>query len=184
MVKLIGVTGPSCSGKSTVCRTLEEQNGVKRLSLDNFYKPGGKEGNYDHPDAIKFKQAHKALQKLKKGKKVTIPRYDKIKNEITREKTIEPVSTILVDGFMILHHEGIRKILDKSIFLDIPKQEQLKRRMKRFREGNIDTDEEYFHEQVYPAYEKYIKPTKKHADLVINADKEPEKLIKEVQNNL
>lgn len=184
MANLVGVTGPSCSGKSTVCRALAEQEGIERLSLDNFYKPGGKEGNYDHPDAIKFEEAHKTLQKLKKDKKVTIPEYDKIENIIAGEKTIKPVSIILVDGFMVLNHEGIRSILDKSIFLDIPKQEQLRRRMKRFREGHLDTDEDYFHEQVYPAYKKYIKPTKKHSDHVIDANKEPKKVIEEVQGKI
>ncbi len=180
MVRIIGITGPSCSGKSTVCRALEGEE-VNRFSLDNFYKPGGKDGNYDHPEAIKFEEAAKALEMLKKDQEVEIPVFDKMQNEITGERTMEPAQLILVDGFMILHNDEINKILDRSVYLDIGKEEQLKRRIKRFKEGELDTDEKYFHEKVYPAYKKYIEPTKKHADYVIDAERSVEEVIEKVK---
>ena len=186
MVELIGVTGPSCSGKSTVCREMEQRDEARRFSLDNFYRPEKEleNNNYDHPNAVKFEQAYRALKDLKKGKEVVVPEFDKVNNEVVGEKTFEPFPLILVDGFMVLYHDKIREILDKSIFLDIPKQEQLRRRKKRFREGGLYADEDYFHETVYPAYKKYIEPTKEYADHVIDADKEPEEVIEEVLNKL
>lgn len=186
MVELIGVTGPSCSGKSTVCRALAERDGMDRFSLDNFYKPKEdlETDNYDHPSAIKFEVAYRALKKLKQNEKVKVPEYDKVKSRVVGENIVEPSQVMFVDGFMILYHGGIRSILDKSIFLDIPKQEQLKRRRKRFNRNNLDMDEEYFHKCVYPAYENYILPTKRHADYVIDADRDLEEVVKEVESKV
>ena len=57
-VKMIGVTGGSCCGKSTVCKLIVELlppgSSVKVLSQENFYRPVEatsklEESNFDHP---------------------------------------------------------------------------------------------------------------------------------------
>lgn len=187
MVKLLGITGPSSSGKSTVSRTLQgEKEDVGRFSLDNFYRPYDEfEGeNYDHPRAIKFDEACWALRKIKEGNRVTIPKYGKAEEDVVGVKVVKPSPVVLVDGFLLLHHDGIRRMLDRTVFLDVSREEQLRRRKRRVREGELTTGEDYFHEYVYPAYKKYIEPMKEEADHIIDAEKEPEEVVEELRNKV
>ena len=77
---LIGITGGSASGKTTVAnRVVAELNQpwVTLLSLDSFYKVLSPEEsrqayannfNFDHPDAFDWPLAMSTLERLREGK--------------------------------------------------------------------------------------------------------------------
>ncbi|XP_027798526.2 uridine-cytidine kinase 1 isoform X1 [Marmota flaviventris] len=92
---LIGVSGGTASGKSTVCEKIMEllgQNEVDHrqrklviLSQDRFYKVLTAEQkakalkgqyNFDHPDAFDNDLMHRTLKNIVEGKTVEVPTYD------------------------------------------------------------------------------------------------------------
>jgi uridine kinase len=74
-----------------------------------------------------------------------------------------PKPIIIVEGFLLLHDEKIRKLLDTSIFLDEKHDIRWARRPIR---GN--SNKEYEDKVIIPMHNQYIEPTKKYADHVID----------------
>ena len=83
-VKLIGITGGSGSGKSTVVRRIKEaQPASVLISQDSYYKSAPfisneniTDYNFDHPDAFDMDLMLSNLQDLKDGKPCMMPQYD------------------------------------------------------------------------------------------------------------
>lgn len=86
--KMVLLSGPSSSGKTTICKRISVQLGVLgykpvQLSLDNYFverelTPKDKEGKYDfeHIDAIDLNLFHEQISDLFAGKEIKIPTYD------------------------------------------------------------------------------------------------------------
>ncbi|HLD17021.1 MAG TPA: uridine kinase, partial [Coxiellaceae bacterium] len=95
---IIGVSGPSASGKSLLATTIYKEIGsdqVVVISEDSYYKDQSSlsmeeraQLNYDHPDAFEHDLLVKHLKELKKGKTVQIPIYD-FKEHIRSSQTRE-----------------------------------------------------------------------------------------------
>ena len=83
-VRLIGVTGGSGSGKSTVVRRImEAQPNSVAVAMDNYYisapfvtNENITAVNFDHPDAFDIDLMLENLRDLKAGKAVMMPQYD------------------------------------------------------------------------------------------------------------
>jgi len=86
MVFVIGIAGGTASGKTSVCKAIEEELDNQRvvvLSLDSFYRELSQEElhnvashNFDHPDAFDWETLNNVLTKMKRGESVQIPIYD------------------------------------------------------------------------------------------------------------
>jgi uridine kinase len=91
---LIGVTGGSAAGKTTLCNNILKQMAfdssfkVQIIPLDSFYKSKNSNNidvdktkvnvadyNFDHPNALDFDDAYNVLSELLRGKKTKIPKY-------------------------------------------------------------------------------------------------------------
>lgn len=87
-LKLICISGPSSSGKTTFIKRLKVQmqvNGVRpiALSLDNYYvdraeTPRDESGDYDYESlrALRLDLLHEHIRRLLRGEPVQTPRYD------------------------------------------------------------------------------------------------------------
>jgi len=86
-----------------------------------------------------------------------------------------------MEGYLALYNERLRELYDFMIFLDIPIEESLKRRCK-----NIGYDDFKYNKLILkPMHKKYVEPTKKYADLVIDVVKNnKEEAMRIVENNL
>ena len=116
-VKLIGITGGSGSGKSTVVRKISEAHPDSIcIAQDNYYKSASFVNNhnilafnFDHPDAFDMDLMVENLKDLKAGKAIDMPQYDFVKHQRKPEtKHIEPKTIIIVDGLMVLYDKRIR----------------------------------------------------------------------------
>lgn len=87
------------------------------------------------------------------------PNYEETKIKIPFK--FQPKPIILVEGFLLLNNEEIRKILDESIYLDIEHDTRWERRV-HFK------NKEYEKKVIIPMHEKHIEPTKKYASHIIN----------------
>ena len=173
-VKLIGITGGSGAGKSSLCNDLKNKypDKIEHISLDDYFKPMSEKPkidgivNHDHPDSIYFSKLADDLEKLMQGKPVVIntrniylnPEYEKTKEKIPFEFYPKPI--VLIDGFLVLHYERIRKLLATSIYLDAEHETRYSRRV------HLKT-EEYEKKVLIPMHNQYIEPTKKYTDHII-----------------
>lgn len=180
--KAVGISGGSCSGKSTLASRLFAELGPEKsviLPQDDYFfglgdAPQGKGGaNFDHPDAVNFDQMCDQLASLKAGTAINRPLYDFPTHlpKIETERT-EPRPIILVDGILILQHRPMRELLDLKIFVECDAPTRLSRRLERDvkeRGRTADSVTDVFAKQVNPMHEKYVEPSRRHADLVVNS---------------
>ncbi|XP_073985185.1 uridine-cytidine kinase isoform X2 [Rhodnius prolixus] len=187
---LIGVSGGTASGKSTVCARIMEKLGqvdvdhaerkVVTLSQDCFYReltPAEKlkalkgQYNFDHPDAFNEELIYQTLKDILGGKKVTIPSYDyrtNSKSEILQ--TIYPADVVLFEGILVFYFPEIRSLFHMKLFVDTDSDTRLARRVPRdINERGRDLEQvlNQYMNYVKPAFEEFCLPTKKHADVII-----------------
>ncbi|XP_032432101.1 uridine-cytidine kinase-like 1 isoform X5 [Xiphophorus hellerii] len=180
---VIGLCGGSASGKTTVARKIIEALDVPwvvLLSMDSFYKVLSPEEqllaarndyNFDHPDAFDFDLLTHTLRKLKQGKSVKIPVYDFTTHGRQKEwKTVYGASVIIFEGIMSFADKALLQLLDMKIFVETDSDIRLVRRLRRDiteRGRDIEGVIKQYNKFVKPAFEQYIEPTMRLADLVV-----------------
>ncbi|XP_029169433.1 uridine-cytidine kinase isoform X3 [Nylanderia fulva] len=188
---LIGVSGGTASGKSTVCKRIMEKLGqvdmdhqqrrVVCISQDSFYRnltPAEKlkaekgQYNFDHPDAFDDDLILQILQDILAGVKCEIPTYDYRTNSLMKDQvtTIYPADVVLFEGILVFYFPKIRDLFHMKLFVDTDSDTRLARRVPRdIKERGRDLD--YVLNQymnfVKPAFEEFCLPTKKFADVII-----------------
>lgn len=174
--KIVFITGGSASGKTTLAKQIIEHFGGRAIliSQDSFYKPGDVNTNYDNPISLDFEKQKEILAKLKDGQAVEIPIYDFAQFKATGTQLIEPTEIIIFEGLFTLYDYQLSKLADFKIFVDTPADTRLSRRIIR----DIEERGRDLHgvikrwlEDVKPAYDTYIHPMKKYADIVVPWEK-------------
>ena len=130
----------------------------------------------DSPSSIDKKKFRKDIEKLIVGKDVTIQEYTfNNKNKKPKSITFHAAPIIIVEGLFVLHYKKIHNLLDLKIYLHAKENLKVIRRIKRDKvERNYPLDDVLYRYQnhVLPSFEKYIKPHRENADLVINNNHE------------
>ena len=190
---IIGIAGPSASGKSTLARALAQRAEGKALlfPVDAFYRDLGHltvearvRENFDHPDAIDWDLLHDTLDALCSGKETDAPVYD-FTTHTRSAKTVRlaPAPLIILEGLLVLHDERLRERLDATIFVDCPRVVCLQRRITRDTTERGRTEDEVrlqFDEQVWPMAKRFVLPSRTHAQLQLNGEDAFETLVKKV----
>ena len=178
-VRLIGVTGGSGSGKSTVVRRIKEAVDASVLiSQDNYYKSAPfisndniTAYNFDHPDAFDMDLMVENLTDLKAGRPIMMPQYDFVHHcRMDEMVRVEPAKLIIIDGLMIFYDKRIRDLLDLKLYVDTPPDIRFIRRLKRDiaeRGRTVESVIKQYTEVVRPGHFSFIEPTKEYADLII-----------------
>jgi len=179
MAKLIGITGGSGSGKTTIVRKLTEvASEFLVIPQDNYYKSATHVHNsnitafnFDHPSAFDTDLMFEQLSALKEGRPIQMPTYDFVKHRRTEETIpLNPGRLVVLEGIMILSEKRIRDLLDLKIYVDTPDDIRFIRRMKRDisdRGRTVDSVIEQYLEVVRPGHYEFIEPMKAFADLII-----------------
>ncbi len=185
-VKLIGIAGPTGSGKSTLTRLIAAENSdVLRIKLDNysfaakgFPNPDADgNSNWNIPLKLNFNLLFQNLADLKAGKTTEIPVIAPMgKSFEIRYEAINPKPIILVEGFLLFFDEKVRDIFDAKIYMDIPDSAVLERRSLPGDSARI----EFIKKVVIPNFKAYGYPAINQADLVLDGMRETEDLKKEV----
>ncbi|KAK4851172.1 hypothetical protein QYF36_012941 [Acer negundo] len=179
---VIGVAGGAASGKTTVCDMIIQQLHDQRVVLvnqDSFYHNLTEEElarvheyNFDHPDAFDTDQLLSSMEKLRHGKAVDISNYDfkSYKNNVFPARRVNPSDVILLEGILIFHDPRVRELMNMKIFVDTDADVRLARRIRRdtVEKGrDIGTVLDQYSKFVKPAFDDFILPTKKYADIII-----------------
>ncbi|ELU13108.1 hypothetical protein CAPTEDRAFT_45570, partial [Capitella teleta] len=180
---VIGLSGGSASGKTTVARRIIEAldvQWVSLLSLDSFYKvlspeqhkaASNNEYNFDHPDAFDFDLVAETLQRLKEGKNVEVPIYNFSTHSREKlKKTIYGANVVIFEGILAFCNTEAREAMDMKVFVDTDSDIRLARRLRRDisdRGREIDGVIKQYEKFVKPAYDHYIEPTMTFADIIV-----------------
>ena len=195
---IIGVTGGTGSGKTTIINKITKESGIKEicyLSSDSYYKDNSKlefekrdKLNYDTPEAIDFNLLINHISALKKGLEINVPNYCfsthlRLKNT----SLFSPKKILIIEGILILTNKELRESINYNIFLDCPRNIRFERRLKRDvreRDRNYEDVVNLFKNRLDSMHELYVEPVKKYCDLIIDTSYEADvseivKLIKE-----
>lgn len=178
---VIGVTGGSGSGKTSVSRAILDkftEVSILLLEQDFYYKDQSElpfeerlKTNYDHPFAFDTDLFIKDLQKLIQYESIEQPVYDYSKH--TRSDHVihrEPKEVIIVEGILILEDKRLRDLMDIKVYVDTDDDIRIIRRIKRDMESRGRTLDSVIHQYltvVKPMHQQFIEPTKKFADIII-----------------
>jgi len=171
------VCGGSGSGKTTIANSIKANipHGYTCdiISMDNFYLPPEKVlgGDYDVPEAIDWFRVREIIKNLIDDRiKVKLPIYDFKTKSVTKEIDVGPSDIIILEGIFSLTNPDVYNLADMKIFVDVPDDERLIRRLlrdKKERDTKIKETIQLWRNNVIPNHFKYVEPTKQYSDLVI-----------------
>ena len=177
---VIGIAGGTGAGKTTVSRLVTQNLGdaVTRIPLDNYYEDRSelsfeeRQGvNYDHPSAFEWELLREQLETLLEGRPVEMPQYDfEVHNREEARVTVEPTDVIVLEGILALHDEDINRMMDLRLYVETDADVRILRRIRRDvleRGRDLEGVIDQYLSTVKPMHERFIEPTKGHADLII-----------------
>lgn len=182
---VIAIAGASGAGKSMLARQLcsrisqsEYSQDVSIVHEDNYYNAQSDlsfeqraQINYDHPDALEHTLLAEHLLALKNGQAIEVPQYNYTLHT-RKSETIpqQPKRVLIVEGILVLHDPELRKLFDLKIFVDVPLDICLIRRLRRDmleRGRSLDSILDQYESTVRPMYHRFIEPTKRYADIIV-----------------
>lgn len=179
---VIGVTGGSGSGKSSLCRAFARSlaRPAQTIAQDAYYRdlshlplPERARTNFDHPEALELDLLAEHLAALKRGEAVDLPCYD-FHTHSRRPETrrVLPCPVILVEGILVLADPGVRAQLDLRVFIDAPRALCAERRRVRDQRDRGRTRQQVEAQlaAMWPMYEAFVAPTRPLADLRLPGD--------------
>ena len=178
---VLGICGGSGAGKTTLTRRLLErldERDVSVLAFDAYYRDLShlpfderRRGNFDHPDSLDSDLFLQHLDALKHGIDVDVPVYDFSTHTLTgRFERVEAAPLLLVEGILLLAFEGVLERLDYSIFMDVPEDVRLRRRVHRDvteRGRPEDHVRRQFAATVVPMHDAFVQPSRHRADRIV-----------------
>jgi uridine kinase len=196
--KLILLAGPSSSGKSTLAQALYQQLGAdctRLLTLDHYYRdlrhlsPAERAlRDFDDPKAWESERLLKEMQQLTEGHSIHMPQYDfNTHLRIDQTQVIEPAPYMIAEGLFALCYTELNAIAALRIFVDVDDRIALERRLER------DTSERgrspecitrQFNETVRPANKKHIRPSSRHAHVVLNGSQPIQSQLRIIKKHL
>lgn len=187
---LISITGESAAGKSTICneikRVIEQLSmPVTILSTDNYFNDISmlinKYGTFDNlrdsgydvdaPTSFQLDVLKGDLEDLSDGLDIKCPMYLPNGTGVSVPHAIDVKSSkiIIVEGIATMY-EDVKNIFDVKIYVETDDDVRKKWFVNRaIEERNQNEENALKHwEYIVSAGEKYVKPYRKEADIIIN----------------
>lgn len=179
---IIGISGGSASGKTSIATKLYEKSlkfgSVSVIRLDDYYKDLShltmeerKKINYDHPESIDFDRLIHDLVQLKNGIAIKKPIYDFVAhNRSNNFEEIESVHVVIVEGILTFVDPILRALFDIKIYVDTEDDLRFIRRLQRDiskRGRTLESVISQYLSTVRPMHLQFVEPSKKYADMII-----------------
>lgn len=189
---LIGITGESASGKSTICHEIKSvieklSMPVTVLSTDNYFNDISalinKYGSFDSlrdngydvdaPSSFQLETLRTDLESLSEGNDIKAPMYLPNGTGVSVPKAMDVLSQkiIVVEGIATMY-DNIQDVFDIKIYVETENELRKNRFMTRAvkeRNQSMENALKHWH-YIADAGEKYVKPFRNQADLVINGN--------------
>lgn len=178
---LIGITGGTGSGKSTIADALYSNfsnDCIAMIQQDMYYKDQSHlsmeervKTNYDHPMAFDNDLLVEHLKSLINGEAIEKPSYDfTVHNRAKETTTVDPRDIILVEGILILEDERVRDLLDIKVYVDTDADIRILRRLVRDineRGRTVESVIDQYLTMVRPMHMQFTEPSKRYADIIV-----------------
>jgi uridine kinase len=178
---VIGVTGGSGSGKTSVTKAIYESlkdHSILVLEQDYYYKDQSDlpfeerlKTNYDHPLAFDNDLLIEHIEMLLRYKRIQKPVYDySIHTRSDKVIPVEPQDVIILEGILVLEDERLRDLMDIKLYVDTDPDLRIIRRLTRDirdRGRTFDSVIDQYLNVVRPMHNQFIEPTKRYADIII-----------------
>lgn len=188
---LIGITGESASGKSSICSEIQKiitkfNMPITIINADNYFRDISdlikKYGTFDNlrdnghdvdaPENFRLELLAEHAYDLKNGKDIKAPKYLTNGTGVSVLNAIDvKTNKIVVIEGMATMFEPVKSLFDIKIYVETTRKTRRKRFLDRASERNQDKENAYKHwDYVEKAGEKYIKPAKSFSDIVVNGE--------------
>lgn len=178
---IIGISGPSASGKSLLANTIVKELGsdqVVVISEDSYYKDNShlplserEKINYDHPNAFDHALLCEHLKKLQRQESINIPIYSYTEHlRSSQTRNIGQHKIIVLEGILLFTDKALRDLMDIRIFMSTPLDVCLIRRLKRDvveRHRSVDSVLHQYETTVRPMFLQFIEPSSRYADIIV-----------------
>ncbi len=177
---IVGVAGPTGSGKTTVARELAGAvaGSAVLVQHDSYYRDRSDlpfeercRLNFDHPDALETERMVADLRALRAGRAVEIPCYDfKTHRRLDRVERVVPAPIIIVEGILVLADRQLRELFDLKVYVDTDADIRVLRRIRRdLRERGRDFESirEQYYQTVRPMTLQFVEPSRRSADIIV-----------------
>lgn len=195
---IIGISGPSASGKSLLANTIVNELGSEQvvvISEDAYYKDNShlplserEKINYDHPHAFDHALLCEHLKHLQQGHTVNIPIYSHSKHiRLEETRHVGRHAIIILEGILLFADKALREIMDTRIFMSTPLDICLIRRLKRDvveRHRSFESVIHQYETTVRPMYLQFIEPSSRYADIIVPRGGENRIAIDMIQANM
>lgn len=172
----LGIAGGSGSGKSWLAGFLKSKLGARVVVVcqDWYYRDNGGLSeaealklNFDHPKSIEMPLMLQQVAALRAGKEIDAPRYEYASHSRLKQRVhVEPGELLILDGLLVLHEKKLRDLMDFSVFIEVPDDIRLVRRIRRDAvQRRVDLEEtlRLYEHCVKPMHERFIRPSAAHA---------------------
>ena len=189
---LIGVTGESASGKTTICKQIKKTSNdlsfpLEYLSIDNYFndiselikKYGSfdalRDNGYDvdSPNSFQLDILKEDLDKISHGEDIYSPEYllNGTGVSVPKAKFVPSNKIVVVEGMASMFGDN-KDIFDIKVYVETDLNIRRERFLTRaYTERNQDLENAKKHwEYILGAGEKYVKPYRAEADIIINGD--------------
>ncbi|KAI8077948.1 P-loop containing nucleoside triphosphate hydrolase protein [Gilbertella persicaria] len=183
-VVTIGISGPSCSGKTTLALLLKKLlENVITINLDEFYKPDSQIpkdettglANWESPEALDFDSLNKAINRARSDPLSLLAEPHKLLQNnhhgsdlLSKQDfahlfdsldALKDIVFIIVEGFLLFYDEKVCANLDTMFFCNASRQVLKQRRESRpgyvTLEGYWVDPPGYFDQLVWPQFLKW-----------------------------
>lgn len=172
---LVGITGGTASGKTTLARLLSvSEPDILLIGHDRYYitVPDPSSHNYDEPTALDSALLAQHLDALMEGRQVVLPRYDYTCHaRETEGDRVGPSPVVVVEGILVLSEPTIANRFHLKVYVHAPDDIRLIRRIRRDAVERGRSVEEVLHRYettVRPSHQRWVAPTRQLADITLD----------------
>ena len=193
---LISIAGMSACGKTTLARDLAVALSAPIVAMDDYYHDIATFGltadqvadvNWDTLQVFNTAQFGKDIAQLAAGNPIHRPNYDFTLSKPNGHTPVHPTEYIVVEGQFTLCVPEVVEFCTLNLFVDLDLRSALRRRMHR---DTIERgrDQEgvlrQWNDHVVPAWNKWVSPSRRLADLTLNGDDDRETNVEQVLQTL
>ncbi len=194
---VVGIAGGTGSGKSWLSDYLAQHltMRVAHLREDWYFRDRSRLSaaevlrvNFDHPSAIDAAPLLRDLDALRAGRPIQAPQYDYATHaRLSQGQRVEPAPVILLEGLFVLHRPALRRRAAIRVFIDVPSDIRLMRRLRRDSSARGIPAEEtlrLWENFVHPMHDRFIAPSASRAHHVWRPARDrafPRRLVAEIE---